>query len=320
MNSIFDIITLNVLSSAIRLATPVILAALAAAICNKAGVLNLGIDGFITICAFAGIVGAYIFRNYTPLGQAHPIFATYMGVLCAMVIGALLGLLFAFLKDSYNVDLTVLSIAMNMIAVEITVYLMRTIFHQSGTWSDPSIVQLPSIRLPLIDKIPGIGKLLSGYNSIVYFTWILALVLVFVMHKTKYGRYITAVGENLEAARSVGINVSKVRYFALIFSGILSGLAGSFLSIGHLTLFTRDMASGRGWLGNAAALFGFNNPGGSFFAGLFFGFADALALRLQNVTKIPPYIIQVMPYVLTLVILSVVSYQSIQKKRKRAIY
>lgn len=320
MSSIFDIITLNVLASTIRLATPIILASLAAALCNKAGVLNLGIDGFITICAFAGIVGAYLFRNYTAFGQAHGVFSTYMGVLFAMVVGGLLGLMFAFFKDKYDVDLTVLSIAMNMLAVEITVYLMRTIFHQSGTWSDPSIVQLPSIRIPLIEKIPVLGQLLSGYNAIVYFTWIFAIALCFVMHKTKYGRYITAVGENLEAAKSVGISVSKIRYSALILSGVLSGLAGSFLSVGHLTLFTRDMSSGRGWLGNAAALFGFNNPGGSFFAGLFFGFADALALRLQNVTKIPSYIIQLMPYVLTLVILSIVSWRSIKKKKKRSIY
>ncbi len=320
MDNFFDIITLNVLASAIRLATPVILASLAAAVCNKAGVLNLGIDGYITMSAFVAIVGAYLVRNFTSVGQNHPLFATYMGVLSAMVFGALLGLMFAFLKDRYNVDLTVLSIAMNMLAVEITVYLMRTIFHQSGTWSDPSIVQLPSINIPVIKSIPVIGGLLSGYNVIVYFTWLLAIVLVILMHRTKYGRYIVAVGENLEAAKSVGISVSCVRYSALIFSGILSGLAGAFLSIGHLTLFTRDMASGRGWLGNAAALFGFNNPGGSFFAGLFFGFADALALRLQNVTKIPPYIIQLMPYVLTLLILSIVSYKSISKKRKRAIY
>lgn len=317
---IFDIITLNVLASTIRLATPVILAALAAAICNKAGVLNLGIDGYITICAFSGIVGAYIFRNYTALGIANPVLATYMGVLFAMVIGGLLGLLFAFLKVRYSVDLTVLSIAMNMLSTEITVYLMRTIFHQSGTWTDASIVQLPAVKLPLIEKIPVIGQLLSGYNAIVYFTWILAVVLAFIMHKTKYGRYITAVGENIEAAKSVGINVSKIRYFALIFSGVLSGLAGAFLSVGHLTLFTRDMSSGRGWLGNAAALFGFNNPGGSFLAGLFFGFADALALRLQNVTKIPSYIIQVMPYVLTLVILSFVSFKAVRKKKKMSIY
>ena len=315
MEAFFNIFTINVFESAIRLATPVILAALGAALCNKAGVLNLGIDGFMTMSAFVALVGSYLVRNFTSLGQTYPVAATYIGVLSAAVFGGLLGLLFAFLKDKLNVDLVVLSIAINMLAVDITVYLMRTLFHQSGTWSDPSIVQLPSIEIPLISGIPVIGTLLSGYNIIVYSAWIIAIVLVIVMHKTRYGRHITAVGENPTASRSVGINVRGVRYFALIASGVLSGLAGAFLSVGHLTLFTRDMAAGRGWLGNAAALFGFNNPGGSFLAGLFFGFADALALRLQNVTKIPPYIISMMPYVLTILILSIVSYRTILRRR-----
>ena len=118
---------------------------------------------------------------------------------------------------------------------------------------------------------------------------------------------------------SVGISVKRVQYTALIISGMLSGLAGAFLSIGHLTLFTRNMSSGRGWTGNAAALFGFNTPGGSFLAGLFFGFADAVALRLQNVTDIPPHTVQIMPYVMTLVILSIVSWQARIKNLKKSL-
>ncbi len=315
--NVFDIININVLQSMIRLATPIILAALGAAICNKAGVLNLGIDGYITMSAFVAIVSSYLIRNFTSLGSSHPVLATYLGVFITALFGGFLGLIFAFLKDRFNVNLVVLSIAVNLLAVEITVYIMRAVFHQSGTWTDPSIVQLPSIELPVIASIPVIGNLLSGYNVIVYTAWIVAILLVILMRKTKYGRYITAVGENLDAAVSVGISVSKVRYFALILSGVLSGLAGAFLSVGHLTLFTRDMSAGRGWLGNAAALFGFNNPGGAFAAGMFFGFADALALRLQNVTKIPSYIIQVIPYVLTLVILSAVSYKAMREMQKR---
>lgn len=319
MNGILDIITLNVLQSAIRLATPVILAALAAAICNKAGVLNLGIDGFITMSAFVAIVATYLVRNFTSFGINHPVASTYIGVLIAVVFGGLLGLMFAFFKVRYKVDLVVLAIATNMLAVEVTVYIMRTVFHQAGTWSDPSIVQLPAYDLPLISRIPVLSELLSGYNLIVYLTWIIAIVFGVVMHKTRLGRHITATGENEKAALSVGINTPRIKYSALIISGMLSGLSGAFLSVGHLTLFTRDMASGRGWLANAAALFGFNNPGGSFLAGLFFGFADALALRLQNVTKIPPTIIQLLPYVLTLIILSFVSYRAIRKKKKRAL-
>ena len=101
---------------------------------------------------------------------------------------------------------------------------------------------------------------------------------------------------------------------------MLASLGGAFLSVGHLTLFTRNMSSDRGWIGNAAALFGFNRPGGSFFAGLFFGFADGAALRLQNITDIPPYLVQLFPYVLTLVVLSVVSYRVMRRSARNTLY
>lgn len=320
MSDFFDFFTINLLSSSIRLATPVILAALAAAVCNKAGVLNLAIDGEMLCGAFVAIVSTYYIRNFTAFGAAHPVAATYIGVFVAMLFGVLLGMFLAWLHTRYKVDLVILAIALNMLALEITVYLMRILFKQSGTWSDPSIVQLPTYTWDWVAKIPVVGKLFTGYNLIVYSTWIIAVVLCIVYNKTRFGRHLKAVGENPDAARSVGISVKRMQYFALIFSGILSCLGGAFLSVGHLTLFTRDMSSGRGWLGNAAALFGFNNPGGTFLAGLFFGFADAVALRLQNVTKIPPYIVQIMPYFLTLVILSVVSYKAKTKKLRNSLY
>ncbi|MDR1655822.1 MAG: ABC transporter permease [Treponema sp.] len=310
MTGIFNFFTVNLLSSAVRLATPVILAALGAALCNKAGVLNLAIDGKITVGAFVAIVTTYFIRNYTSFGMANPEFSTFIGAAAAMFAGALLGLFFAWLHVSFRVNLVVLAIAINILSLEVTVYLMRVLFKQSGTWSDPSIVQLPAMHLGFIEGIPVLGRLFSGYNIIVYLSWIAAAAFSILVYRTRFGRHLLAVGENEEAAVSVGISVRRVQYTALIISGVLSGLAGAFLSVGHLTLFTRDMSSGRGWIGNAAALFGFNSPGGSFWAGLFFGFADAVALRLQNVTRIPPYIVQILPYVMTLVILSFVSWQA----------
>jgi simple sugar transport system permease protein len=314
----FSFFTVNLLGSAVRLATPIILAALGAALCNKAGVLNLAIDGKITVGAFVAIVTTYCMRNYSAFGMAHPVFSTCIGVLSAMVVGALLGLFFAWLHVSFRVNLVILAIAINILSLEVTVYLMRVLFKQSGTWSHPSIVQLPPVQLPGIGAIPGVGRLLSGYNIIVYASWICAVLFSVLVYRTRFGRHLLAVGENREAAVSVGISVKRVQYSALVLSGVLSGLAGAFLSVGHLTLFTRDMSSGRGWIGNAAALFGFNTPGGSFLAGLFFGFADAVALRLQNVTKIPPYIVQMMPYVMTLVILSIVSWQARLKSLRKS--
>jgi simple sugar transport system permease protein len=319
MHELFGILNVNVIDSSIRLATPIILAALGAAMCNKAGVLNLAIDGKMLIGAFVGIVSTYFYRNYTGIGMAHPVLATYMGVATAMVVGGLLGLFFAWMHVRYKVDLVILAIAINMMALEVTVYLMRVIFKQAGTWSDPSIVQLPSIDLGFVASIPFVGKFLSGYNIIVYCSWVFAVALTVMMNRTRFGRHIQAVGENIEAAEAAGISVKRVQYFALVFSGVLAGMAGAFLSVGHLTLFTRNMSSGRGWIGNAAALFGFNSAPGSFFAGLFFGFADGIALRLQNVTDIPPYIVQVMPYVLTLVILAIVSYRGKIKALKRTL-
>jgi len=319
MENFFNFFTINLLSSAIRLATPIILAALGAAICNKAGVLNLAIDGKITVGAFVAIVTTYYFRNYSAFGAAHPAASTLLGVLGAMFVCALLGLFFAWFHVSFRVNLVILAIAINILSLEVTVYLMRVLFKQSGTWSHPSIVQLPSISLGPIAAVPVLGRLLSGYNAIVYISWICAVFFGILVYRTRFGRHLLAVGENREAAVSVGISVKRVQYTALIISGVLSGLAGAFLSVGHLTLFTRDMSNGRGWIGNAAALFGFNTPGGSFLAGLFFGFADAVALRLQNVTKIPPYIVQILPYVMTLTILAIVSRQALIKKLKKTL-
>jgi simple sugar transport system permease protein len=319
MSGILSFLTINLLNSAIRLATPIILAALGAALCNKAGVLNLAIDGKITVGAFVAIVTTYLVRNHSAFGMAHPELSTLIGVMAAMIVGALLGIFFAWLHVSFRVNLVVLAIAINILSLEVTVYLMRVLFKQSGTWSDPSIVQLPAIHLGFIEAIPVLGRLLSGYNCIVYISWAAVIIFSVLVYRTRFGRHLLAVGENEEAAVSVGISVKRVQYTALGLSGILSGLAGAFLSVGHLTLFTRDMSSGRGWIGNAAALFGFNNPGGSFLAGLFFGFADAVALRLQNVTKIPPYIVQILPYVMTLVILSFVSWQARLKNMRRSL-
>jgi simple sugar transport system permease protein len=197
----------------------------------------------------------------------------------------------------------ILAIAFNLIILELTVYVMRIMFGNVGSWSDPSIVRIPDFEIPLIKSIPVIGGILSGHNIIVYFSWFVAIVLYLVMYKMKYGRHIRAVGENKQAAETVGINARLIQTLALILSGALAGLGGAFLSIGHLKLFTRNMSNGRGWVALAAALFGTNHPIGTFFAGLFFGFADAFAVRIQNVTALPPNIVQLLPHFATLMVL-----------------
>ncbi len=278
-----DILTLAVLRSGIRLATPIALAAIGGALCNRAGVLNFALEGMMLFGAFTAIIAAFWTGS------------TYLGVLAAAAAGGLIGVIFAFLYLRYRVDLVILALAINLFIAEMTVYFLRTFFGAFGSWSDPSIRQLPDIAIPGLDRIPILGTLLSGHNVIVYLSWAAAAGAYVVLFRTKFGRHIRAVGENQSAAETVGISVPAVKLFVLVISGCLAAVGGAFLSVGHLTLFTRDMSNGRGWLGVTAALFGLNHPIFVLFAGLFFGIADAVAVRLQTVTAIPPSLVQFLP-------------------------
>lgn len=291
MEGFFSVFTVELINSGIRLGTPLILAALGGALCNKAGVLNLALESKMLLGAFVGIVAAYYIGN------------SYLGLLAAMLAGGLLGLLFAFLYHKYNVDLVILAIAFNLIIMELTVFVMRVMFGNVGSWSDPSISRIPNFELPLIKDIPVIGDILSGYNIIVYFSWIMTIVMFIVLYKMKFGRHIRAVGENIDAAETVGINSRLIQTLALGISGALAALGGAFLSIGHLKLFTRNMSNGRGWTAIAAALFGSNHPIGTALASLFFGITEAFAVRIQNVTDLPPNLVELLPNFATLIVL-----------------
>lgn len=297
-----NLFTLDLIRSGIRLATPIILAGVGGAICNRAGVLNLALEGKMLLGAFLGILAAFYLQN------------TYLGVLVAGAAGGLLGLIFAFLYLRYHVDLVILAIAINLFIGEMTVFFMRIFLGDVATWSDPSIQQLPDYDIPLINNIPGLGRILSGHNILVYLSWFAALAATGVLFYTKFGRHVRAVGENQEAAETVGINVPRVKVFALVISGVLAALGGAFLSVGHLTLFTRNMSNGRGWVAITAALFGLNHPIAVFFTGMFFGFADAFAVRLQTTTDIPPSLVQFLPQVATIVALILVGARALVRE------
>lgn len=294
MEGFTDVFSIALLSSGIRLATPILLAALGGAICNRAGVLNLALEGKMLLGAFLGIAAAYYLGN------------TNLGILVAMLAGGLLGAIFAFLYLRYEVNLIILALAINLLILELTVYFMRVLFGNVGSWSDPSIQRLPDIALPVVGSMERLGPLLSGYNWIVYFSWFAVVATYLIMFHTRFGRHLRAVGENQDAAESVGINVTRVQVFALVISGMLAALGGAFLSVGHLTLFTRNMSNNRGWAAVVAAIFGFNHPIGAFIASLFFGFADAFAVRIQTTTDLPPNLIQMLPHFATLLALILV--------------
>lgn len=294
MEGFLSVFTVELLNSGIRLSTPILLAALGGALCNQAGVLNLALESKMLLGAFVGIVAAFHFGN------------SYAGLLVAMTAGGSLGLFFAFLYHKYRVDLVILAMAFNLIIVELTVFVMRAMFGNVGSWSDPTIVRIPDIEISLIKDIPVLGPILSGYNIIVYFSWLATIVIFIVLYKMRVGRHLRAVGENKSAAETVGINAVLLQSLALMVSGALAGLGGAFLSIGHLKLFTRNMSNGRGWIAICAAMFGVNNPIGVFLASLFFGIADAFSVRIQNVTDLPPNLVKLLPNLATLLVLIII--------------
>ena len=291
----FEIFTPQLVNSGIRLATPIILAAMAGVLSEQAGILNLALEGKMLLGAFLGIVAAYFLGNTT------------LGIIAAMAAGGVLVLLFAFLYHRYAVDLIILAISLNLLILEMTVYMTRLLFGQVGSWSDPSIVRVPDIHIPIIKDIPVLGTLVSGYNWIVYFAWFSVLAIYVLLFHTKFGRHIRAVGENKDAAETVGINSRRIQTLALVLAGMLAALGGAFLSVGHLKLFTRNMSNGRGWTALAAVLFGVKHPVWTFLASLFFGFSDAFAVRVQNVTDLPPNLVQVLPHLATLIVLVLVA-------------
>jgi simple sugar transport system permease protein len=225
-----------------------------------------------------------------------------VGVIAATISGGILGLIFAILYLRIKINLIILALAVNLLIANGTVFFMRVSFGAFGTLADPSIRSLPTIHLPIIKDIPVIGPLLSGYQIIIYISWLMVFLVWVLLFRTQFGRHIRAVGENKEAAESVGINVTRVQIFALTLSGMLAGMAGSFLSVGVLSQFLDNMTAGRGWIAITVSLFAFERPVAAFFTSLFFGFSEALSfvIQAQPDLNLPPDLVLSLPQIATL--------------------
>lgn len=274
MNALADF-----LNSGIRLTTPILFAAIASMLSARAGVLNLAIESKVLAGAFVGILVAASVDNTT------------IGVAAAALSGALIGLLMA-VADRLGVDLVVLAIGLNILVLQLTVYLMRSYLGGVGTYS-PDIAPIPPIEIPLLSELPFIGPLLSRLNWIVYFGLVL-VVLIALYFRTRSGRHLLAVGEAPIAAASAGLSVNRTRLWALIAAGGIAGIGGAYLSVGDLGLFTRNMSADRGWIGITAALLALNRPAFIIPAAGVFGFASAASIRLQQV-GVPANLTQFLP-------------------------
>ncbi|MEW5813964.1 MAG: ABC transporter permease [Spirochaetota bacterium] len=290
-----QIIDVALLRGTLRLATPVTLAGLATMLTIRAGMINIAVEGMMLIGAFAAVAGSYF------SGSA------LAGVMLAVISAMLLAFIFAQFSLRWKAHIIIMGIAINIFAGFLTVYLLRSIFGVAGAFSDPGLKGIAVLRLPIIHSLPVLGPLLSGYTSLVYVSWLLVLLSHLFLYKTKMGVHLRAVGENPAAAEVLGIRCDRMRFFAVMTSGALAGLGGSFLSLGHLTMFTEGMSAGRGFVGLAASIFGMGTPVGTFLGSILFGLFDSVAWRLQGMQVLPVQFVQMLPYAIIVIILIGVS-------------
>lgn len=289
----------------LRVMTPILFASLGALISGKAGVVNLALEGIMLTAAFTGVVVS----AYT--GSA------WIGLLGAILIGACIGLLMGYFSLKLKTDIVLTGIAINLMASGGTVFVLYALCRDKGISSSLASKTLPMVTLPLIDKIPVLGSIVSGHNILVYISLLMVIILYYLLYRTSLGLTIRSVGENPNAADSVGISVIKTKFIALALSGMLAALGGAYMSMGYVSWFSRDMTAGRGFIALAARAMGGGTPFGTFVASLLFGFADALSNNLQSL-RIPAEYIQMLPYVATIVglVIYAINQQSKIKKIK----
>lgn len=290
----------GLLSSSLLRSVPIALAALSGVLCERAAVINIAIEGMMLTGAFvAALMGSIAWNVW---GWAH-LSALLFGLVCAILSGALMGLLLAVLAVRFKVDHIIAGTAINILATGVTSFLSARILSQFEQLNNAGTFD--RLAIPGLASIPVIGPVFFEQNPLVYLMFILLIVTHVMLFFTRWGLRTRAVGEHPRAADTLGVNVYLVRYVNVIMGGIVAGLAGAFLILGSVGRFDEVMTAGKGFIGLAAMIFGNWMPFGAFGAALIFGFADALQTKLSILrVPIPSQFLLMAPYIVTIVVLA----------------
>jgi len=282
-------VLVGILASGIRLATPYLYAAIGETFGQRSGVLNLGVEGQMLMGAFAAFYVALTTGNL------------WLGVLAALLVGALMGLAMAFVTVHLHAQQGISGIGFYLFGLGLSDLLFQKLLGTVET-----VNGFPKVHIPVLSDIPGIGEIFFSQNVLVYLAFALVPIAWFVLNKTTLGLKIRAVGENPDAADSLGISVVRVRYFTIILGGTLAGMAGASMSIALLNVFQQNMTSGLGFIAVALVYFGAWSPWGVMAGALLFSMVNSLQLWIQVLgIPIPSDIAVMMPYVLTILVLVV---------------
>ncbi|MGO8694935.1 MAG: ABC transporter permease [Rectinemataceae bacterium] len=293
-------ILIGLVTGMISGATPILLAALGGTLTFYAGVFNIAMEGMMLMAAFFAVLGSYLFHSWLA------------GILFAILGSLALAAIFIFFSVRLKTDEFVTGIALNLFALGTTTYLLRQIFKVKGVFTSKSLVSIPEIRVPYLEKIPFLGPILSGRNLIVYLALVATILCSYLVFRTRYGLRLRAAGYNAASLDSSGVLASRIRAQSLLLCALLCGLAGAYLSLGYVTLFAENMTAGRGWISLAAIILVDGHPLGIAVISLVFGFFDGLGLFLQGYSVAPQFTAMV-PYLATLAAL----YIYARRRRER---
>ncbi len=275
------------LSQVLDLMTPVLLAAMAGTLCERAGVFNIALEGKMLVGAFAAVAASIAFGS--------PMLAVLFAVACTAIFASPLALGGA----RFGGDPIVIGIGLNLLAAGLTTYLLSALFGVTGTLVDPAVTALPRFGIGALAELPVLGAIVDGHNLLVYLSWLLVLVLNIYLFRTRWGLRLRGIGEVPSAAAAMGANVNRYQTAIVLLAGALCGLAGAQLALGSVALFAENMTAGRGWIAVVAVMLGRAHPLGIALACFGFGLADAIGLRLQG-QGLPNQITDIAPYAITL--------------------
>ncbi|HPE69529.1 MAG TPA: ABC transporter permease [Thermotogota bacterium] len=297
------ILSWEFIASGIRVTTPILLAAMGALVAEMAGTPNIALEGIMLFSAFIGVLISGFTQSLFP------------AILAGIATGLVLAGILAYFALKLKTNIILAAIALNIFASGGTIFFLSALTGDKGSSASVNSLVIPDVTIPLIDKIPVLGDILSGHHVITYVAIAAVFLVQFMLYKTPLGLRIRAVGENPEAAESVGISVNRTRLIALLISGLLASLGGLFLSMGYVSWFARDMTAGRGWIALAAQALGGTSAYGVAGGSLLFGFTEAASYSLQFF-NIPYELTQSLPFIITVGVMALYAWRRLKVYKK----
>lgn len=292
--------------SIIRITSPILFAALAAVVAEKGGVVNIGLEGIMMISALFGVLFSYWTNSWI------------IGVVGAVVVGVLVAMIMAVFALKLKTDIILAGIAINLLGGGGTVFLLYLFTGLKGNTASLTTPNMltPKVNIPLLKNIPVIGQIFSGHSVLTYVAFLLVIVVWILLYKTAMGLRIRAVGENPNAADSVGVSVLKTQYIALAISGALAGLGGAYMSMYYSQSWNIGIVAGRGFIALAAQAMGQGEPVGAMLSSLLFGFASALGSKMEGMQGFSSYLVASIPYAVTIIGLVIYAMSTIKKVKR----